>query len=138
PRDRPDQLGQGLRVRAREPGLVAVGRDHEVPVGIRITVEKHEHSFSAVDDQGIVSIPRGRGFTEDAAARFLCHEILVTPGSEEDFRLPRLQRLMSSFSSLPGLKYGIFLAGTATLTPVFGLRPMRAPRSRRRKEPKPR
>src|SRR6266545_4177454 len=45
---------------------------------------------------------------------------------------------MSSFSSLPGLKYGIFLAGTATLTPVFGFRPMRAPRSRSRKEPKPR
>src|SRR5262249_423801 len=31
-----------------------------------------------------------------------------------------------------------FLAGTATLTPVFGFRPMRAPRSRSRKEPKPR
>src|SRR6202171_3062566 len=45
---------------------------------------------------------------------------------------------MSSFSSLPGLKYGIFLAGTETLTPVFGLRPMRAPLSRSRNDPNPR
>ena len=47
-------------------------------------------------------------------------------------------RLISSFSSLPGLKYGIFFAGTSTLSPVFGLRPMRAPRLRSRKEPNPR
>ncbi len=31
--------------------------------------------------------------------------------------------LSSSFSSLPGLKYGIRLGGTSTLSPVFGLRP---------------
>jgi len=33
-----------------------------------------------------------------------------------------------SLSSLPGMKYGIFLAGTSTRMPVLGLRPMRARR----------
>src|ERR1700681_4957281 len=47
-------------------------------------------------------------------------------------------RLISSFSSFPGLKYGIFLDGTSTFSPVFGLRPVRDLRLRRRKLPKPR
>jgi integration host factor subunit beta len=47
-------------------------------------------------------------------------------------------RLMSSFSSLPGLKYGTFFGGTSTLSPVFGLRPLRGSRFRRRKLPNPR
>src|ERR687883_323332 len=46
--------------------------------------------------------------------------------------------LISSFSSLPGLKYGTFFGGTSTLSPVFGLRPLRGSRLRRRKLPKPR
>jgi hypothetical protein len=44
----------------------------------------------------------------------------------------------TSLSSLLGLKYGIFLAGTSTRVPVFGLRPMRGWRWRVRKLPKPR
>src|ERR1051326_773715 len=47
-------------------------------------------------------------------------------------------RLMSSFSSFPGLKYGTFFGGTSTLSPVFGLRPLRGSRLRRRKLPNPR
>src|SRR5688500_10753703 len=47
-------------------------------------------------------------------------------------------RLMRSFSSLPGLKYGTFFGGTSTLSPVFGLRPFRGSRFRRRKLPNPR
>src|SRR5258706_5881801 len=47
-------------------------------------------------------------------------------------------RLISSFSSLPGLKYGTFLGGTSTLSPVFGFRPLRGSRLRRRKLPNPR
>src|SRR5690348_9493819 len=43
-----------------------------------------------------------------------------------------------SFSSLLGLKNGIFLAGTSTRSPVFGLRPTRELRWRVRKLPKPR
>ncbi len=39
---------------------------------------------------------------------------------------------------MPGLKYGTFLAGTTTPCPVFGLRPVRLPRLRMRKLPKPR
>ena len=50
---------------------------------------------------------------------------------------PELSSLMSSFSSLPGLKYGTRFAGILTGSPVFGFRP-RAPRSRTRKLPKPR
>src|SRR5688500_2589070 len=45
---------------------------------------------------------------------------------------------MRSFSSLPGLKYGTFFGGTSTLSPVFGLRPFRGSRFRRRKLPNPR
>src|SRR5688572_10474848 len=45
---------------------------------------------------------------------------------------------MRSFSSLPGLKYGTFLGGTSTLSPVFGFRPFRGSRLRRRKLPNPR
>src|SRR5215203_1182355 len=47
-------------------------------------------------------------------------------------------RLMRSLSSLPGLKYGTFFGGTSTLSPVFGLRPLRGSRRRRRKLPNPR
>jgi len=43
-----------------------------------------------------------------------------------------------SFNSLLGLKNGIFLAGTSTRSPVFGLRPTRGLRWRVRKLPKPR
>src|SRR6185503_1745331 len=46
--------------------------------------------------------------------------------------------LISSFSSLPGLKYGTRLGGTSTLSPVLGLRPLRGSRWRRRKLPNPR
>src|SRR5262245_56839743 len=46
--------------------------------------------------------------------------------------------LISSFSTLPGLKYGTFFGGTSTLSPVFGLRPLRGSRLRRRKLPNPR
>src|SRR6185312_15592119 len=45
---------------------------------------------------------------------------------------------MTSLSSLLGLKYGIFLAGTSTRAPVLGLRPTRGLRWRVRKLPKPR
>src|SRR5215469_1264355 len=45
---------------------------------------------------------------------------------------------MMSFSSLLGLKKGIFFAGTSTRSPVFGLRPTRELRCRVRKLPKPR
>src|SRR4029077_3676177 len=47
-------------------------------------------------------------------------------------------RLMSSFSSFPGLKYGTFFGGTSTLSPVLGFRPFRGSRLRRRKLPNPR
>src|SRR5258705_9054056 len=46
--------------------------------------------------------------------------------------------LISSFSSFPGLKYGIFFEGTSTFSPVLGLRPVRDLRLRRRKLPNPR
>src|SRR5579872_1505687 len=46
--------------------------------------------------------------------------------------------LTKSFSSLLGLKKGIFLAGTSTRSPVLGLRPTRGLRWRVRKLPKPR
>src|SRR6267142_3282993 len=47
-------------------------------------------------------------------------------------------RLISSFNSLPGLKYGTFFGGTSTLSPVFGFLPLRGSRLRSRKLPKPR
>src|SRR6266568_2442970 len=45
---------------------------------------------------------------------------------------------MSSLSSFPGLKYGIFFDGTSTFSPVLGLRPVRDFRLRKRKLPNPR
>src|SRR6202007_2418379 len=53
-------------------------------------------------------------------------------------RVSPMLRLMSALSSLPGLKYGIFFDGTSTFSPVFGLRPVRDLRLRKRKLPKPR
>src|SRR5690348_2419751 len=44
----------------------------------------------------------------------------------------------TSLSSLLGLKYGIFLAGTSTRAPVLGLRPIRGCLCRVRKLPNPR
>src|SRR5690242_3812571 len=49
-----------------------------------------------------------------------------------------VELLTTSFNSLLGLKYGIFLAGTSTRAPVLGLRPIRGCRWRVRKLPKPR
>src|ERR1051325_2344218 len=46
--------------------------------------------------------------------------------------------LISSCSSFPGLKDGIFFDGTSAFSPVLGLRPVRDLRLRRRKLPKPR
>src|ERR1035438_7623851 len=46
--------------------------------------------------------------------------------------------LTTSLSSLLGLKYGIFFAGTSTRAPVFGLRPIRGCLWRVRKLPNPR
>src|SRR5687768_6996735 len=46
--------------------------------------------------------------------------------------------LSNSLSSFPALKKGTFLAGTATVAPVFGLRPSFMRRDRRRKLPNPR
>src|ERR1700752_3718951 len=46
--------------------------------------------------------------------------------------------LISSLSSLPGLKYGTFFGGTSTLSPVLGLRPLRGSRFRGGNLPKPR
>ena len=45
--------------------------------------------------------------------------------------------MISSRSSLPGLKCGTRLAGTTTPAPVLGLRPVRLSRLRMRKEPNP-
>src|SRR5262249_20571892 len=47
-------------------------------------------------------------------------------------------RLIRSLSSFPGLKYGTRFGGTSTLSPVFGLRPLRDSRWRSRKLPNPR
>src|ERR1039458_5839898 len=46
--------------------------------------------------------------------------------------------LTTSLSSLLGLKYGIFFAGTSTRAPVLGLRPIRGCLWRVRKLPNPR
>src|ERR1700719_1415129 len=58
-------------------------------------------------------------------------------GAETDALAPSAV-LTKSFSSLLGLKKGIFLALTSTFSPVFGLRPTRPRRSRVRKLPNPR
>src|SRR5689334_12076923 len=51
---------------------------------------------------------------------------------------PSCYWLSNSLSSLPALKKGTFFAGTATVAPVFGLRPSFIRRDRSRKLPNPR
>ena len=60
----------------------------------------------------------------------VCGGVAATAGTAE--------LLTTSLSSLLGLKYGIFFAGTSTRAPVFGLRPMRGCLWRVRKLPNPR
>ena len=63
---------------------------------------------------------------------------LLGSGRRRRARTGAAELFTTSFSSLLGLKYGIFLAGTSTRAPVFGLRPMRGWRWRVRKLPNPR
>src|ERR1035437_10594730 len=72
--------------------------------------------FGTCSGAGEGGVPAGPGATEPGAA-----ELFTT-----------------SFSSLLGLKYGIFFAGTSTRAPVFGLRPIRGCLWRVRKLPNPR
>src|ERR1039458_2541522 len=62
----------------------------------------------------------------------------VSPGSGATGAAGAAELLTTSFNSLLGLKYGIFLAGTSTRAPVLGLRPTRGWRWRVRKLPNPR
>src|SRR5437764_14980442 len=68
-------------------------------------------------------------------SKFLIHSVPVLASFPP---LSPTTLLMSSLSSLPGLKYGIFFEGTSTFSPVFGFRPVRDFRLRSRKLPKPR
>ena len=49
----------------------------------------------------------------------------------------QLSYLTASFNALPGLNAGTLLAGISISSPVCGLRPLRAARSRTSKLPKP-
>src|SRR5690606_27720850 len=79
------------------------------------------------------ALPRGRRTRQTGAPE-------ESPGSRaiDGAAASASPRLIRSFSSLPGLKYGTCLGGTSTLSPVLGLRPLRDSRRRRRKLPNPR
>src|SRR6266487_4225306 len=67
-------------------------------------------------------------------SKFEIHSLVPPPPPPSSLKT----LLISSFNSLPGLKYGIFFDGTSTFSPVLGLRPVRDLRLRRRKLPNPR
>src|SRR5579863_8716636 len=138
----------------RKLGDVLVGDDHDVPARVGKAIEDDEILLGAKNDQSLRIVVRGDGVAENAALILgSVGDIPVTPrrpkiiharqpcasGSAETAASPELRGLLTkSFSSLLGLKYGIFFGGTVTRVPVLGLRPVRPRRSRVRKLPKPR
>src|SRR4051812_23337385 len=122
-------------------------------VVVGIEVEDDEGEAAAVDDEIFVAALE---LAEDAAAVFSCgtvsaRHVRQSPRRPETFHYTANASggaevsgtgagslLISSLSSLPGLKYGTFFGGTSTLSPVLGLRPLRGSRLRRRKLPNPR
>src|SRR4051812_21023521 len=122
-------------------------------VVVGIEVEDDEGEAAAVDDEIFVAALE---LAEDAAAVFgrgavTARHVRQPPRRPEAFHYTANASggadvsgagagslLISSLSSLPGLKYGTFFGGTSTLSPVLGLRPLRGSRLRRRKLPKPR
>src|SRR6185369_3513058 len=157
------QLRAFVRVGRRKIADVAVRHHHQMSVIVGIKIEDDVAETARVEDQVGVSAPR---LAEDAGAVVGRGAFVLTvggtrhvgqpPGRPEVFHYtPRMSGgaggaellgagagatslLMSSFSSFPGLKYGTFFGGTSTLSPVFGLRPLRGSRLRSRKLPKPR
>src|SRR5580704_2527538 len=141
-----------------------IGNHHQVAVIVGVAVEDDVALPSANEHQIVSVIQRRRSLTEETspgAGTDSARHIGESPGRPKVFQMRSGytasasggsaavsatgamaegagSRLMSSFSSFPGLKYGTFFGGTSTLSPVFGLRPFRGSRFRNRKLPKPR
>jgi hypothetical protein len=62
-------------------------RHHDVAVRVRVAVQDREDPLTAVDDERFVVVLPER-LAEDAARRFLGHEIAQTPRSEEGLHPP--------------------------------------------------
>src|ERR1035438_2726828 len=123
-----------------------VGDHHHVAAGIGETVEDDQIVRAAVNHQPRMVIIRPGGAAEDALAGIPGGgHVLIAPGGPKIIHAePRgndygagvsgggatgaagvAELLTTSFNSLLGLKYGIFLAGTSTRAPVLGLRAIR-------------
>src|SRR5262249_4046307 len=136
--------------------LVLEGDDHHVPVGVGESIQDDKVALRPMHDVGGAIVRVLRGGAEYAALRLIrSGDVIVTPGGPEVVHdqewgaesgaaggaLPPggpPELFTTSLSSLLGLKYGIFLAGTSTRAPVLGLRPIRGWRWRVRKLPNPR
>jgi len=64
---------------------VAVRRDHEVPVIIRVAIEQREDLFASCDDLVLPVGARAFGRTENAASRLWRCDELVSPWGPETF-----------------------------------------------------
>src|SRR4051812_47660086 len=116
----------GIQVEDDETGLA---REHD-EVGVQAVV--------LAEDAAVVLAACRAGHVGQSPGRPVPfhYTAIVSGGTEPAGGAGSL--LISSFSSLPGLKYGTFFGGTSTLSPVFGLRPLRGSRFRSRKLPNPR
>ncbi len=71
------------------------------------------------------------------SAPFSYFDLRKTPVALEPQAFIQPYYLTASFNALPGLNAGTLLAGISISSPVCGLRPLRAARSRTSKLPKP-
>src|SRR5512134_692199 len=127
-------LGGGRLDRAH----VAGDDGHEVPGGVRERVQDQEGPLAPAEDQRPAVVTGGQGRAEDARSFGAAggRHVRHPPGRPEP--LHSIYVLTSSRRRLPTLKKGTRFSGTLTLSPVFGLRPLREFRWRMRKLPKPR
>ena len=122
-----DRLGD-LRI-AEFPCLFFREPTHHPPQETRSTLHALQSAFRPSDVGG------------DRVVRILAHNVpclRCCKRSKSPSFSPSCYWLSNSLSSLPALKKGTFLAGTATVAPVFGLRPSFIRRDLRRKLPNPR
>ena len=105
---------------------------------VREKIEDDKIELSAPQDKRArVRVMRTlRYLTKGAAITWLLRRshVMAAPGTPEKIHFLTQRKyyfspaLINTFNSLPGLKYGTLLAGISTGSPVFGLRPRRAPR----------
>src|ERR1035437_1096876 len=155
-----EELVTLVRGHREERGAVRERSEHQVPVRVGVPVQSGEHRLTPVHDEAFLvraarknaeqaplhGLPATRKIRRAPRREKRLHQpgpgpgvrVPGTPGAAEEAEATGVTWLMSSFSLLPGLKYGTRFGGTMTFTPLrLGLRAIRAPLCRNRKLPNP-